>query len=150
MRYLEMRTVLAVFAGNDTQYSYFVPEGDKPKRGDYILTSTSWAQGSGFEGEDENGATVSKVMSTAKIARVVRVETQPNPRATKFYVHLLSVEALTARKAENAAMASKVEERREAVAKLDKMLAERSKIVEYARLALENPDAKALLDLLES
>ena len=129
-----MRSVIVKFGNYTTPYSYLVPEGDNPEIGDLVLTSIQFS---------------CSYPDNAKVARVVEVQNvSVTSKATKFYLSLFKKEEFQKKAEQNAALVERERIRRDARARLDKMLADTDKMVEYRRLAEVNPEAAELLALL--
>lgn len=140
-----MRTIGARFAGTRLIYRYLVPEGDDPKVGDILVTSVNW----NITDEPDEDVEFDSLIATAKMATVVSVDETIDPKATKFYVALLSLEQLKRRMIENYRVAERVKAQQKIQAKLDAILAREDKRIRYARLAETNAEARALLAELD-
>lgn len=154
-----MRTIGARFTGNKLTYSYFVPEGDEPQVGDVILTSVSWC----LEGTEDDARPAygrprtvyastddaRAVIAEGKMATVVEIHDAPHDKANKFYIQLLGLKDLQAKRKANAAMAQRAAEQRDIRKRLDALVAAEDARTRYARIAAANPEAAALLAQLE-
>lgn len=143
----KLTTITAQFHGNNATYSYFVPEGDKPKVGDLIFTSVAWEVWPTMDGAPTNQDLVGMARD-AKVARIVGIDLEPNPKANKFYVKLLPLEELQAAYVENAKLLKKQKARAEAKSKLEQLLKEQDDVDRFARLAASNSEAAELLKIL--
>lgn len=141
-----IQTCTAMFPGNNTRYSYLVPDGDVPERGDLILTSVSFDPCFDLNCSDE---TLSGILDRAKLARIVCLDVEPSARATKFYLQLITKKSIIDKQKVNQDMVKRQRERKSARAELDKMLRDNSAIELYRRLAETNPEAQRLLKILE-
>lgn len=156
-----MRTVRARFSSaSQTTYSFLVPEGDNPQVGDLLITSISMLitsttvansrDVSRFQGRAAYAPGDEEVIiAQPKIATVVEIEAVQNPKATKFYMQLVSAEQIKARQNENRVIEAKLKIKRDVEAKLDDLLDSQDKAERYAKLAEVSPDAKRLLDILK-
>lgn len=144
---METMIVMAQFPGNpEKDYAYFVPEGDKPEVGDVILTSTSWDTWANAHIPMDYQHTALQ----ARLARVIEViPTGGHPKATRFYMKLVSVRDLEATHKRNQELAKGATERAEAMKRLDAMLAQRSRLSIYRELAKDNPEAAELLSKID-
>lgn len=138
--------VAARFASSNTLYHYFVPEGDNPKVGDYIITSTSWSVDTDIDTFIREGG--SAFRDKFGVATVVDILTE-SERGNKFYIALISRDFLRERNKANKELMARAEVRKEAKRRLDQMLKEQSMIEVYRRLAAENKEAAELLRVLE-
>lgn len=118
-------------------FTYFVPEGDEPEVGDYVLTSIS--SDTSFE---------AGYPLNFKMARVLNVLTEDDGKATKFYKVLISAKALKERVVKNKEYLAKIEERKIIKQQLDEMLQKQSDVERYQRLR-SDPVASALIDKLQ-
>ena len=147
---MDARVVLAQFPNTaDKDYAYFVPEGDDPKVGDVILTSTSWDTFMTPSAVAHASAHYQSMALDAKLARIIDVLETGHPKATRFYMKLVSVEQLAATHARNVDLAKKAKVRADAYAKLDKMMESFNRVEMYRHLAASNPEAAKLLEQLE-
>ena len=71
-----------------------------------------------------------------------------SPKATKFYMFLMSSEDLEEKAAKNQERLDKLKTKRDAREQLDAMLREQDSVEAYLRLAETNPAAAALLKTL--
>lgn len=142
-----LRTVLATFNGDSSRkYSYYVPKHDDPKVGDLIVTSISWTPDTDYS----NYYVKKKMIDDAKIARIVEVEATVNPKATKFYLSLISLDTMKQNAESNEAMLESFKKKEEARKKLDTMLRDHTAIELYRKLADTSDEARELLRVLES
>lgn len=144
-----MDIVIASFASNPSKrYAYFVPFGDEPAIDDLVITSVGWDAGA-YDPSDGNLSTA--LVQSGNIARVVSIEPteEEAKRAARYYVALVPIVGIRERHAANKRRKELECQRREARTKLDRMLAERERMPEYEKLAQDNPEAAALLQLLK-
>lgn len=132
--------VSAIFPPRSQAYTYFVREGDDPKVGDVIVTSLS------DEFKDSFGSCREAEVKTAIITGLHSIEM---PKATKFYLQLISIKDLQKRRKENYLMVELQKRKAAARSKLQKMLEEQNYIEMYAKLAETNPEAAKLIAILK-
>lgn len=131
--------VSAVFPPGPKTYDYFVPDGDEPVVGDYIVTSFN-------ESADLVEFRSEKFIHVAK---VVDVHIGDRPQATKAYLMLVPRAYLTERQKMQRDVAKKMRAKVDARTRLDKLLRESAAVDLYRRLAETNEEAAALLKILE-
>ena len=136
-----VRGVDAVFATGGQAYSYFVPEGDDPVEGDLIVTSVGWVSG------DDSFIGRSRI-DDVKVAKIVHVSPVAGPKATRFYLQLLSKDDLMEKNRANSMLAEMLKRKAEARKALDKLVAEADKSEMYVKLAATNPEAAELLKII--
>lgn len=133
-----MRTITVQFETSPGRaYDYFVPKDDNPVAGDFVVTSLN-------DYENTMGA-----LATYKVGKIVtEVHEQQSPKATKFYISLISKAGVLATKKANAEYKEKEDQRKMARSKLDAMLKAQSDMERYERL-MQNPEAAELIKLLK-
>lgn len=137
-----MRTLGARFVNarsTSKEYAYFIQDGDKPKVGDYIITSVNIHADCGH----------APTIHDLHIARIDTIHDTPSPCATKTYVHWIPQHELFAGNLIRQDFITKMERRKQAKKKLDAMVEDLMSMELYERLALVNPEARKLLLELE-
>lgn len=134
-----MKSVSVSFGRGSQRYSYLVLEGDEPCVGDLVLTSITWSQPGPYHDCAEQ----------MKMARVLEVHEVADDKATKFYLHLISREAVRAQMEKNKAILERARERRRIRAELTRMMTEASERDLFGRLAESSPAAAELLRKLD-
>jgi len=153
MKNAEMYFVSACFGSGANLYEYLIPAGDSPKVGDMIVTSVAWGQE-----DDEVPLSAMSAKSWAKAyadgCRVAVIKAikplEQASKATKFYLQLIPLINLQNVHTANQELRRKTAAKTEARAQLDKMLREQSVIELYKKLAEVNPEAAALLEIINS
>lgn len=154
---MKYRTVCAYFAGNPSQYYYYVPEGDNPAVGDIIITSSEITstldtlQGS-LTAESVIAWSSNRFSNGSKsnLAVVAEVHDVPSTKASRFYLALLDRKAMLENHLNTGRLKALLEKRKEALAALERMSKEQDRMAVYRRLAETNPEAQRLLDLLNA
>ncbi len=142
-----MKSVGAAFPTNPLRlYDYFVPEGDNPQVGDIILTSVNWITSGPASDAHLTGQ---EIFDSGKLARVVTVSETASPSANKFYMALISVDAVLAQREANKRAVERETKRAAARKKLEALLAKQNDTLRFKALAEVNPEAAELLKQLE-
>mgnify|MGYP007088037400 CR=1 FL=1 len=142
-----MSVVHAKFDRHNVEYTYLVPNADKPSVGDYILTSYSPDRCEALSDDDDDDVALPGGLRMARIVRVGGKVTTKRP--LKPYLLLLTDEYLSGLRVEQQKMAEVLHRRREARETLRAMLTEDNELIMFEKLAEKNPEAAKLLDLLK-
>lgn len=144
---VKLISVEAQFHTSSQRYTYLVPEGDKPKVGDFILTSVDFSEDSAYY--TSNTIHNLDMIRNARFARVCVVHEAASIKGKKFYVHLFSAEGLKEKIKANKELAEQYQKQAEARAKLNIMLLENNALMLYEKLAATDPEAQALLAIIK-
>lgn len=130
-----MRSVMAKFTSSSKQYEYFVPEGDTPQVGDFIVTSLATeAQCEEYGRHPVNMAIVVAVRDTA------------GPAVTKEYLLRISAAELKDRAVQRAKAQADRKARADALLKLKDLATEEMLLKTLAEST--NPEIQRLLQIV--
>jgi hypothetical protein len=104
-------------------------------------------EGNGFD--DFAGDKREEFAETCRVATIIGIEEPANPKATKFYMKLLSITELREAARSNKRHRDAARAREEARQKLERMLKDTAALDLYKRMAETNPEAAALLKIVE-
>ncbi len=126
-----MRSVKANFRDGDKEYEYFVPGGDDPQVGDYLIT------------------TMESSSQYLGVAKVMSVQAMASSKANTEYLVLLSGERLKERTVERAKNAADRQAKAAALEKLKSLMDGEMLIALAESRASTNPEIDRLLKVLK-